>query len=244
MIENYYMGAYWGIRKESVEKCAQHTAGFLACLAECDPCFASWFKKGKSREEALTFEVNPDLVELQTLLLAGRNRTDIGQRIMEDLGFHLELWNGASSDAETISLRVQCSSYTPRPGVNSCVIKLPYGETVRERLLRVPVLKKMMECVVSAWDPDWSAIMSRRYQNMVAFPSSNAPRMGWLVYLSSRRGIVPLLPPPTKVVPLGKQGTLVILTDECFTASNPMHVEIASRVAKILAQAGLLGPLA
>ena len=242
MIESYYIGTYWGIRKEAVEECAQRAAGLLACLAECDPCFARWFKKGESRKEALTQKVNPDVATLQTLLLAGRNRTDIGHKVIEDLGFLVGLWNGASNDAESAGLTITCGSYAPRPGVNSCVINLPYGETVTERLLRVPVVKAVMECVVSAWDPDWGAIMSRRYQDLVPFPPSNAPRMGWILYLSHRRGIIaPPLPSPSKVVPSGTQGTLVITTQERFTASNPQHVETAGQVAKILAQAGLLG---
>ncbi len=243
MIESYYLGAYWGIRKESVEECAQRLAGFLMCLAECDPCFLHWFKKGKSRKEALTHKINPDVASLQILLLAGRHRTDIGHKVIEDLGFLVGLWNGASTDTESAGLTVTCGSYAPRPGVNSCVINLPYGKTMTERLLRVPVLKAVMECVVSAWDPDWSVITSRQYQDKVPLPPSNAPRMGWLLYLSSRRGEVPPLPSSTTVERLGKQGTLVITTQERFTASNPRHVEMAAQVTEELGRAGLLGPL-
>jgi immunity protein 52 of polymorphic toxin system len=243
LIESYYIDAYWGTRKESVEECTHRLAGFLMCLAECDPCFARWFKLGQSRQEALKDEIKLDVATLQTLLLAGRSRTDIGQKIMENLGFLIGLWNGASNDAESAGLMIRCGSYAPRPGFNSCVINLPYGETERERLLRVPVLKAVMECMVSAWDPDWSVLTSRQYQDKVPLPPSNAPRMGWILYLSSRRGQVPPLPSSTTVVRLGNQGTLVITTQERFTALNPSHVETASQIAKILAQAGLLGPL-
>ena len=243
MIESYYLGAYWGIRKESVEECAHRLAGFLQCLTECDPSFAHWFKKGESRKEALSFEINAGIATLQTLLLAGQHRADIGQKIMENLGFLIGLWNGASNDAESAGLMIQCGSYAPRPGFNFCVINLPYGEIERERLLCVPVLEAVTKCVVSAWDPDWSVITSRQYQDKVPLPPSNAPRMGWMLYLSSRRGEVPPLPSSTTVAQLGKQGTLVITTQERFTASNPSHVETANEIAKILAQAGLLGPL-
>jgi hypothetical protein len=244
MIESYYIGAYWGIRQESVEQCAHRLAGFLMCLAECDPCFAHWFKKGGSRNEALKEEIKPDIATLQTLLLAGQHRTDIGQKIMENLGFLIGLWNGASNDAESAGLMIQCGSYALRPGFNFCEIKMPYGETERERLLRVPVLEAIMKCAVSAWDPDWSVITSRQYQDMVPSRPSNAPLMGWFLYLSSRRGKVPSLPLPARVVSLGMQGSLVITTDERFTANNPRYVELAKRVTEELDRAGLLGPLA
>src|SRR5947209_17211529 len=119
MIVSYYIGAYWGIRKETLEECTHRLAGFLMCLAECDPCFAHWFKKGASRKEALTHEINPNIATLQTLLLAGRNRTDIGHKVIEELGFRVGLWNGARNDAETTSLSIHCGSYAPRPGFNS-----------------------------------------------------------------------------------------------------------------------------
>jgi hypothetical protein len=243
MTESYYLGAYWGIRKELVKPCAHRLAGFMICLAECDPCFTRWFKLGQSRQEALKDEIKPDVATQQSLLLAERNRTDIGHKIIEDLGFLIGLWNGSSNDAESAGLMIRCGSYAPHPGFNSCVINLPYGETVRERLLHVPVLKTVMECVVSAWDPDWSVITSRQYQDMVPFPPSNSPRIGWILYLSSRRGEVPPLPSSTTVVRLEKQGTLVITTQERFTASKPSHVETENQIAKILAQARLLGPL-
>lgn len=243
MIERYYLGAYWGVRKESVEQCAQRLAGFLMCLAECDPCFTRWFKLGRSRQEALKEEIKPDVATLQTLLLAGRSRTDIGQKIIENLGFLIGLWNGASNDTESAGLMIRCGCYASRPGVNSCVIDLPYGDSVTERLLLVPVLKAVMECVVSAWAPDWGVITSGRFRKMTSRPPSHAPRVGWLTYLSHSRGVVTSLPLPARVVPLGTQGSLVIITDERFTASNPSHVEMAAQVTEELDRAGLLGPL-
>ncbi|PTL75765.1 hypothetical protein DAT35_52885 [Vitiosangium sp. GDMCC 1.1324] len=39
------------------------------------------------------------------------------------------------------------------------------------------------------------------------------------------------------------KGTLVILTPERFTASNPEHVALAARAYELLDRAGLLRPL-
>jgi len=243
MIESYYIGAYWGIRQESVEQCAHRLANFIQCLTECDSCFATWYKTGESRKKAFTFEVNSDIATLKALLLSGQHHTDFGQKIMENLGFLISLWNGASNDEESAGLMIQCGSYAPRPGFNFCEIKMPYGETESQRLLRVPVLMALMKCVVSAWDPNWSVITSRQYQDMVPPRPSNAPRMGWLLYLSSRRGKVPSLTLPSRVVSIGTQGSMVITTDERFTANNPRHIELAKQVTEELDRSGLLGPL-
>ncbi|GEN05903.1 hypothetical protein MFU01_09400 [Myxococcus fulvus] len=39
------------------------------------------------------------------------------------------------------------------------------------------------------------------------------------------------------------KGTLIVLTPERFTASNPDHVALAERVRELLDRAGLLKPL-
>ncbi len=38
------------------------------------------------------------------------------------------------------------------------------------------------------------------------------------------------------------KGTLIVLTPDLFTASNPEHVALAERVGKLLDRAGLPGP--
>jgi hypothetical protein len=45
-----------------------------------------------------------------------------------------------------------------------------------------------------------------------------------------------------RTVPIERHGTLIILTDERFTAENPEHVKLAGRLHAILDDAGLLGP--
>jgi hypothetical protein len=46
-----------------------------------------------------------------------------------------------------------------------------------------------------------------------------------------------------RVEPVEDKGTLVILTPERFTASNPEHVALAATVQELLGRAGLLKPL-
>ncbi|KFE63927.1 hypothetical protein DB31_2339 [Hyalangium minutum] len=67
--------------------------------------------------------------------------------------------------------------------------------------------------------------------------------VGWVMYFSRLRGPVPPLPAPVRIERVEDKGTLVILTPERFTVSNPEHVALAARVHELLARAGLLGKL-
>ncbi|MFY0570958.1 Imm52 family immunity protein [Archangium lansingense] len=44
MQDKYYVGAYWGPRKETALECARRAEFFLHRLARCDPSFAQWYR--------------------------------------------------------------------------------------------------------------------------------------------------------------------------------------------------------
>jgi len=67
--------------------------------------------------------------------------------------------------------------------------------------------------------------------------------MGWMTYVAHHRGRVPVLPPPVRIEPVENKGTLIVLTQERFTITNPDHVELARHVRELLDHAGLLEPL-
>ena len=63
------------------------------------------------------------------------------------------------------------------------------------------------------------------------------------MYFARNLGTLPPLPDPVCTEPVGDKGTLVILTPERFTASNPEHVALAARVQELLEHSGMLRPL-
>ncbi|WP_235685915.1 Imm52 family immunity protein [Corallococcus silvisoli] len=63
------------------------------------------------------------------------------------------------------------------------------------------------------------------------------------MYFADFRGPVPPLPTPVQVERLPDRGTLITLTQERFTASNPAHVALAADVQRRLQDAGMLTPL-
>jgi hypothetical protein len=173
----------------------------------------------------------------------GGTRNDEG-RIIEDLGFHISLDNGmwpGTRQREFSALRLICGGWAENVP-NSCVLNLPSAGASMERLIQEPMLEKIMRAMILAWEPDWGVINSSSHV-LLTKSSSPGPRTGWMMYLSHRWGALPALPAPVRIERVEDKGTLLILTPERFTASNPDHVALASLVRETLSQAGLLKPL-
>jgi hypothetical protein len=85
--------------------------------------------------------------------------------------------------------------------------------------------------------------MSHAHRDLVDEAGKTDVLLGWVTYLARQRGIVPPLPAPVRIEPVEDKGTLIVLTPERFTASNPDHVELAWRVRELLVKAGLLKPI-
>jgi hypothetical protein len=91
-----------------------------------------------------------------------------------------------------------------------------------------------------AWEPEWSIATSQVHRDEVLKLSKAGTFVGWVMYFARSRGTLPPLPAPVRTEPVGDKGTLVILTPERFTASNPEHVALAARVQELLVGSGLL----
>ena len=237
-MSDYVILAFWGPRKESLDECTARAEACFNGLAHCDPAFGHWFQTGRSLKDALSRPVETGAATIRKLLAAGRNRTDTDRKIIEDLGFHLFLWNGDSHE-NAVGISTTCGVYT-RWVPNRCVLELPDKGPVARRLLRVPVLLKVLKCIISAWEPDEVAVRSHAYDDLRPKLDKRRPYIGWLMYIPSALGPVPPLSPPARVVSVGKKGAIIIATRERFTAANPAHVEALDKVAQALDRAGLL----
>jgi hypothetical protein len=238
--ETYDACAYWGPRKESAEECAQRAAAFLNVLASCDPLLANWNRipkpRGRGRKTPL---MPPDLPTLTEAFGRGVNR-EPGGPVIEDLGLSVSAYNDGSGD-DFATLRMRCGSYA-RGISNACVLSLPSKGPSADRLITSSMLTKVMRGLVAAWEPDWALAGSLAYRMRYREPDASPFSLNWLTYLSRRLGRVPPLPTPVRIEPVEDQGTLIILTPERFTMSNPEHVALARRVRELLARAGLIQP--
>ncbi|HSP80260.1 MAG TPA: immunity 52 family protein, partial [Myxococcaceae bacterium] len=105
------------------------------------------------------------------------------------------------------------------------------------------IMTEVLRAMVLAWEPECGVATSHAHVEMVTNRPKAGAFVGWVMYFSRQRGTVPPLPAPVRIEPVEDKGTLVILTPERFTASNPEHVALAARVHELLDEAGLLRPL-
>lgn len=234
--ETYFAGAYWGARKESPEECARRAESFLTSLRTLDPSFARWFQQGKSRKDALTRPIEPTRAELEKIIRKGKDR------VVEEIGFRFGAWNGASDDYDGTAFKVTCGGYSERVS-NVCVLDLPSRGPNAERVLTAPVLSRVVRGMVMAWEPDSAAVMSSPHLQAVSKGGPPSRWLGWITYVARHRGMVPPLPAPVQIEPVEDKGTLIILTHERFTVSDPEHMVLAERVRELLERAGGLRPL-
>jgi hypothetical protein len=234
MIETYYAGTYWLARSESAEACARRAERFFHLLGRCDPAWARWYEKANSFEAARKLQFSTDATSFRKLFAREENHFD------DDFSFHL--WTGESLE-ETSMVDGACGSADPRLPSN-CVLK-PYDEgLIGERVLTAPVMAAVLRAMALAWEPEWGVVTSHQYDDLVServMPAGTS--VGWVMYFSRLRGTVPPLPAPVRIEPVEDKGTLVTLTPERFTASNPEHVALAARAHELLERAGLLRPL-
>ncbi len=171
------------------------------------------------------------------MFLRSRVRVGPGKvEVIEDLGFGRHMWNGKK---ERSLLDLHCGEYSPWGSGNVCLLYPPKSGAVKERLLRVPVLSGILTSMATAWDPDFAVATSSEMVDAVE-KREREVRVGWLTYLSHRLGEVPPLPEPVRVEPVGTLGTLLILSPERMTVSDPEHVALTAHVRELLDRAGLI----
>jgi hypothetical protein len=234
MIETYYAGSYWLARREAAEACARRAEHFLQLLGRCDPVWTRWYEKASSFSAARQLQFSADASSFQRLFTREENHFD------DDFSFHL--WTGDSQE-ETSIIDGACGSSSLRLPSN-CILR-PHDEgPIGERVLTAPVMTEVLRAMALAWEPEWGIATSDAHRDLVVrgFPHAGT-FVGWVMYFSRLRGTVPPLPTPVRVELVEDKGTLVILTPERFTASNPEHVALATRVHKLLDRAGFLRPL-
>jgi hypothetical protein len=156
-------------------------------------------------------------------------------------GFRFWLWGG-DNVKEATAVNVRCGAANPWLS-SACVLDLPTRGPVAARVLTVHVMSEVLRAMALAWEPEWAVVTSHEHRQLVAERARAGTFVGWVMYFSHWRGAVPPLPAPVHVESVGNMGSLIVLTPERFTVSNPEHVALAARVQELLNGAGLLGPV-
>jgi hypothetical protein len=233
MRETYYVGSYWLARPESAEACVRRADHFFHLLERCDPAWSRWHEPAGSFEEARRRQFAPSAESFQKLFRKQEKRGD------DEFSFHL--WTGDSQEETSVVDGACGSADTALP--SNCVLR-PYKRgPLADRLLTAPVMAEVLRAMALAWDPEWGVSTSEAHRDSVTQRVKAGTFVGWVMYFSRLRGTVPPLPAPVRIESVENKGTLIVLTPERFTASNPNHVELAARVHELLDRAGLLRPL-
>ena len=203
-MQKFMLGAYWDARADSLEKCTEDAARFLARLAEIDPLLASWYERGRSRKDALERKVDIlDAQKLQGLLLAGRNRRDVDREVIDELGCKLSLWNGADEEEAEATVSIHCGAYSARIG-NSVIIDLPYQSESSEWVGKA---SSLLALTAEVWQPNWAGIMSKKAMRERDFDGDN-PFVDWMVYVPRK---IASVPSPGRVEELNGLGSVVVV---------------------------------
>ena len=233
MEETYYAGVYWPGRVEPLEAYARRAEVLFQQLATLDPTLGRWFEQASSRATALKSPVAPNAEAL--LGLFQKKKYQPGP---EELSF--AAWTGQDEPPSVVNF--SCGSPSPRTS-DVCVLRPPARGAPAERLLSSRVMAQALRALVLAWEPEFGIATSHAHRDGVLKLKEAGTFVGWVMYFSHQRGPVPPLPAPVQVEPVADQGTLVVLTSERFTASNPEHVALAAHVQELLSRAGLLKPI-
>jgi hypothetical protein len=232
MSERYGIKAYWGHRPESAEECARRAETFFRLLAECHPNYARWYEKNNSTRKSLQLGFEPTRETFVKFF--GRKKYQSGKD-----GFHFGAWTGREAEDQGGMVMLSCGSkaeFSP----NFLWLFLPEEALGQERMLRAPVLAGIMRAMAVAWEPEWAIATADGLWAQLSGGSRIGCFLGWMTYFSRERGEVPALPAPVRVEPVDDKGTLVILTPERLSPSNPEHVTLARRIQNLLEERGLL----
>lgn len=231
MSESYEIKAYWGHRPEPAEECARRAETFFRLLGECHPDFARWYEKSSSARKALQLGFEPTAETFVRFF--AREKYQI-----LDNGFAFGAWTGHLEQGRGGSVMFRCGStaeFTP----NNLWLSLPEEALGQERVITGPVVSAAMRAIAVAWEPEWAVATADGLWDELSGGSQLGCFVGWMTYFSRERGEVPALPAPVRVEPVGDKGTLVTLTPERLTPSNPEHVALAWRMQKLLNERGL-----
>ncbi|NOK38465.1 hypothetical protein HMI49_35240 [Corallococcus exercitus] len=235
MSETYYAGCYWLARPEPVEACAQRLASFIQRLGPLEPTWNRWHLAAANFEKARKRQVQPDAAVFEKLMKSKAHR------FMDSSSFWL--WAGENEE-ETSGTHGNCGSASIH-STSVCVVTTGSRGSVAERVLTAPVLTGVVRAMALAWEPEVGIATSRAHREQLKVDQFSSPGsfVGWVMYFADFRGTVPPLPAPVQVEHLPERGTLITLTPEKFTVSNPAHVALAADVQARLQDAGLLRPL-
>ncbi len=178
MIDSFYVGAYWGSRKETLNEVAEKTTIMLARLSELNSHYSTWYELGMSRKNALEKKVLNNTEYIKKLYQQNIRKGEIDSLGYTTHSFSLGLWTG-HADYESSSISLSAGGVFNSKGIsNRCVIKIPYEGEMRDCLLKFEKAMSLINILIEIWNPDY-ALFSSHY---LADKINGVNGIGWITY--------------------------------------------------------------
>jgi hypothetical protein len=232
--------AFWGPREESAEQCARRMQHMLQDFAGTHELLAHWYKKGRSRKQALKHPIDPSYESLVKLFRAN----PLGR----PLGYSVGWWNGAEDD-HAMDMRAS-AGHRSMHVLNDAVLALPDDPETTGHLFEPDTLLAILTAMVRAWEPECAELGSSAMRMALYYPDDDhewpwsKPRVGWFTYLRADR--LHHLPAdvPCEVIELPGLGSIFLLTrDHRMSVHRPEDMQATRALCEWLEQAGALAPM-
>ena len=143
------LGLYWKARKQPLDECVELCAGTLAAMRKQGLHLSA--SVGRSPKQVPGKGARMSRESIRKLLLAGVNHTDVGRRVIPELGYSMRLGSGHLGPPG-LGLSIHCGCYSEWVG-NNLVINLPAagpGSLKQDR----PKAETLFDALVGVWHPD------------------------------------------------------------------------------------------
>ncbi|MBY0282040.1 MAG: hypothetical protein K2W94_07800 [Alphaproteobacteria bacterium] len=150
MKNNFFIGIYWGKRKEELTTCTAKIKSTLDLLSSLDNSFTLWYKTSKPRKGEVLQPVDTSSEGIKTLLLKGQNYNDVGE-LLEDLGYLIVLKSEKDFSKAHI-LSVICGCYFEKTP-NSITLNIGKNNAHKD-LAKREVLENLYRGLIEIWKPD------------------------------------------------------------------------------------------
>jgi hypothetical protein len=230
---SWYLGAYWGPRREAADECARRLRRCLEAISPHSRLIGQWYHEREGvrtpspRPENWTL-VSPHEAELAELVARGINRGGGDEDPMPELGFQIGFWNLQDDEEGGAGISVHCGSWSEHAPPNNFLLDLPSPQIAPE-LYEAHTARALIETVVECWQPDWATWTSRalrRAQRRDGTPA--AKPLGWATYFSASSGLPAEVPTGARFERLGP-GWLLTIGDD--PAEVPAELLLAVREA-------------
>jgi hypothetical protein len=167
----------WGPRGAGLDACAEATVDFLQRLAPYFSGFQTLEEIGGKKNRRLL-----DANSFKSVLERGVNRTDVGNEVIEDLGYQVGLC-ARSSAVTSYDIDIVLNLGVTSPAVhNEVSISLGAFDRMPAELMAAVDWPGLMEVLVDAWLPDCGSLTTPDLGNRLRL--RKALYIGWLTYLS------------------------------------------------------------